>query len=272
MMVDMHTHTTASDGSLTPEELVKKADSIGLKAVGITDHDTINGVNEAIEAAKSLEIEVIAGVELGVDFKVKGTHILGYFNHENYSGINTYFEWILEKRHERNRKMIDSLNKAGYEITIEEMYLKAAGGTPGRPHLAKCLIEKGYAVDVNEAFEKILLQKNIYVHREKTSPESAISEILKNKGVPVLAHPVYMDREGMFEDGIRMLVEMGIMGLEVLHCDHEEADTLKYMKAAAQYGLIMTGGSDFHGANKDNAFLGKPPVDDCYYHRLKEIL
>lgn len=271
-MVDLHTHTTASDGSLTPTELVKKAESIGLTAVGITDHDTIGGVDEAINAGKFLNVEVLAGVELGVDFKVKGTHILGYFSHENYININSYFDWILEKRHVRNRKMIKNLNSAGYEISLEEMYEKAAGGTPGRPHLAKCLIEKGYAADVKEAFDNILLQKNIYVHREKTTPESAIEEILKNKGIPVLAHPVYMDRAGKFEEGISVLVDMGLRGIEILHCDHNAADTKKYMAAAKQYGLIMTGGSDFHGANKDNAFLGQPEVGDNYYYKLAELL
>lgn len=271
-MVDLHAHTTASDGSLSPEELVRKAESLGLTAIGITDHDTIGGVGEAIETGKTLNIEVVAGVELGVDFKVKGTHILGYFSHANYLGINSYFDWILEKRHDRNRKMIESLNKAGYHVTLEEMYEKAAGGTPGRPHLAKCLIEKGYATDVNEAFEKILLQKNIYVHREKTTPESAISEILRNKGIPVLAHPVYMDRAGLFEESIKELVEKGIRGIEVFHCDHNETDSAKYMEAAKGYNLIVTGGSDFHGANKDNAFLGKPEVDDRYFYKLLELL
>ncbi|HPQ47326.1 MAG TPA: PHP domain-containing protein [Clostridia bacterium] len=271
-MIDLHTHTTASDGSLTPEELVIKAHTMGLKAVGITDHDTIGGVEQAIEAGRGLDIEVVAGVELGVDYKVKGTHILGYFSHGNYKGINSYFDWILERRHERNRRMIESLQKAGFDITLKEMYEKAAGGTPGRPHLAKCLIEKGYASDVNEAFEKILLRKDIYVHREKTTPVSAIEEILKNHGVPVLAHPVYMDRVGLFEESIRELVGMGLMGIEAFHSDHNEADSEKYLKAAREYNLVVTGGSDFHGANKDNAFLGKPQVDDSYLDGLLRLL
>lgn len=271
-MVDLHAHTKASDGSLSPSELVEKADSLGLIAIGITDHDTISGLAEAFKTGKTLDIEVVAGVELGVDYEGNETHILGYFSEENYKKISSYFDWILEKRHERNRMLINNLNKAGYDVTFEQMYVKAAGGTPGRPHLAKCLIEKGYAEDVNEAFEKILLRKDIFIPREKTKPESAISEILKNGGVPVLAHPVYMDQEGLFEKTLKHFIDMGLRGIEAFHSDHTETDTDKYLIAAKEYKLIVTGGSDFHGANKDNAFLGQPPVDDRYYHSLLEVL
>lgn len=272
MMVDMHTHTTASDGSLSPDELVGTAARMGLEAVGITDHDTIGGVEEAIEAGRKYGIGILAGVELGVDHEGKETHILGYFSHLNYKRINGYFDWILEKRHERNRKLVQNLNKKGYDVSVEEMYEKAAGGTPGRPHLAKCLIEKGYAKDINEVFEKILLHRDIYVPREKTKPESAIREILTNGGIPVLAHPVYMDRDGIFESSLKLFVEMGLRGIEAFHCDHSTKDTEKYLRAAGQYDLIITGGSDFHGVNKDNARLGEPAVDNKYYHGLLELL
>lgn len=271
-MVDLHIHTTASDGSLTPEQVVAKASVKKLKAIAITDHDTINGVSKALTAAKKHSIIVVPGVEFGVDYKVKETHILGYFSPENYMGINRYFEWILEKRHERNRQLIKNLNRAGYEVTLQEMYEKADGGTPGRPHLAKCLIEKGYAKTVNETFDRILLTKEIYVPREKTSPGSVITEILNNKGVPVLAHPVYLDKAGMFETAIREFMGFGLLGIEVIHTDHSEADIIKYKKFAYDNGLIMTGGSDFHGANKDNAFIGLPEVNDNYFDKLMALL
>ncbi len=271
-MVDLHIHTTASDGSLTSEQVVLAAAKRKLKAVAITDHDTINGVAKGLVAGEQHGVAVVPGVEFGVDYKVKETHILGYFSKENYMGIKQYFDWILEKRHERNRMLISNLNKAGYEITIEEMYKKADGGTPGRPHLAKCLIEKGYAANVNETFNKILLRKDIYVPREKTSPESVISEILNKKGVPVLAHPVYLDKEGMFETAIGEFMELGLSGIEVIHSDHSEADSHKYMSFAKKNNLIMTGGSDFHGANKDNAYIGKPCVDDKFFDELNSCL
>lgn len=271
-MVDLHIHTTASDGSLTPEQVVAKASLKKLKAIAITDHDTINGVANALTAAKKHNIIVVPGVEFGVDYKVKETHILGYFSPEKYMGIKKYFEWILEKRHERNRQLIKNLNRAGYEVTLQEMYEKADGGTPGRPHLAKCLIEKGYAKTVNESFDNILLTEEIYVPREKTSPDSVIKEILNNKGIPVLAHPVYLDKADMFETAIREFMELGLMGMEVIHTDHDEADIMKYKKFANDNGLIMTGGSDFHGANKDNAFIGLPEVNDDYFDKLMALL
>ncbi|MCD6321596.1 MAG: PHP domain-containing protein [Clostridiales bacterium] len=271
-MIDLHIHTTASDGSLTPEQVVLAAAKIKLKAMAITDHDTINGVAEGLATGEQHGIVVVPGVEFGADYKGKETHILGYFSKENYRRIKKYFDWILEKRHKRNRMMISNLNKAGYEITVEEMYKKASGGTPGRPHLAKCLIEKGYAANVNETFNKILLRKDIYVPREKTSPESVISEILDKKGVPVLAHPVYLDKEGMFETAIEEFMELGLAGIEVIHSDHSEADSRKYMNFAKNNNLIMTGGSDFHGANKDNAFIGKPYVDDKFFKELNRRL
>lgn len=271
-MVDLHIHTTASDGSLTPQQVVAEASAKKLKAIAITDHDTINGVSEGLEVAKKHNVIVIPGVEFGVDYKVKETHILGYFSPENYIGIKRYFDWILEKRHERNRQLIKNLNKAGFEISLQEMYEKADGGTPGRPHLAKCLIEKGYASNVNESFDNILLRKGIYVPREKTSPESVMTEILNNKGIPVLAHPVYLDNADMFETAIREFMELGLMGIEVIHTDHSETDIKKYKEFAIENGLIMTGGSDFHGSNKDNAFIGIPEVDDIYLDKLMILL
>ncbi|MDX1359021.1 MAG: hypothetical protein R3232_09345, partial [Clostridia bacterium] len=153
-------------------------------------------------------------------------------------------------------------------ITIGEMYEKAGGGTPGRPHLAKCLIEKGYAADVNETFDKILLRKDIFVPREKTTPESVIYEILKNRGIPVMAHPVYLEQEGTFETTIGEFMELGLRGIEVIHSDQSKEDTGRYIDFARGNGLIMTGGSDFHGANKDNAFIGLPEVSDDYYLNL----
>ncbi|MFO7611305.1 MAG: PHP domain-containing protein [Clostridia bacterium] len=271
-MVDLHIHTTASDGSVNPGKLVEMALERGLSAIAVTDHDTIGGVEQALEAGRRLGLPVVPGVELGVDYIARETHILGYFSEKNYLGINRYFNWILEKRHERNRSLINNLTRAGFDISLEEMYEKAGDGTPGRPHLAKCLIENGYASDVNEAFDKILLREDIYIPREKTTPESAIREIAANNGIAVLAHPVYLDREGLFETALSDFMDMGLGGIEVFHTDHDEADTVKFLKAAKKNNLVITGGSDFHGANKENAFLGLPQVDDSFYRRLMELL
>ena len=271
-MIDLHMHTTASDGSLTPRQLVEASIEKNLLAIAITDHDTINGVEEGLEVGKELGIGMVPGVEFGTDYMDTETHILGYFSVGNYMGIKKYFDWILNKRHERNGLMIKNLNAAGYDITIEEMYEKADGGTPGRPHMAKCLIEKGYAADVNETFNKILLRNDIFVPREKTSPESVISEILHNHGVPVLAHPVYLDEVNLFETAMNEFMGMGLTGIEIIHSDHSISDTEKYIEFAKKNNLIMTGGSDFHGANKDNAHIGLPFVEDELYYGLMDNL
>ncbi len=271
-MIDLHIHTTASDGSLAPEEIVKKAVDIGLSAIAVTDHDTIDGVAKALEAGREQGMPVIPGVELGVDFESSELHILGYFNEKTYSKIEGYFEWILQKRHERNRRLVSNLNNAGFDVSVERMYEKAAGGTPGRPHLAACLVESGHATDIKDAFDRILLRDDIFVPREKTGPADAICEIIENGGIPVFAHPVYEDREGRFESTASALMDMGIMGIEAFHSDHTRLDTEKYLKYARANNLVITGGSDFHGANKDDAVLGRPKVEDKYYHNLVEKL
>ncbi|MBN2557564.1 MAG: PHP domain-containing protein [Clostridia bacterium] len=126
-MVDLHIHTTASDGSVKPGKLVEMALEMGLSAIAVTDHDTIGGVAEALEAGRRLGLPVVPGVELGVDYIARETHILGYFNERNYLGINRYFNWILEKRHERNKSLIHNLNRAGFDVSLDEMYEKAGG-------------------------------------------------------------------------------------------------------------------------------------------------
>jgi hypothetical protein len=257
---------------MTPAGIVGKAVELGLSAIAVTDHDTVDGVEEALEAGEKAGIPVVPGVEIGVDHESRELHILGYFPESSYSGIRGYFGWILKKRDERNTILVANLNRAGFDVSIEEMYEKAAGGTPGRPHLAACLVEKGYAGDIGEAFDNILLRDDIFVPREKTGPENAVAEILENNGIPVFAHPVYEDRGGMFEKTAAALVEMGVKGIEVFHTDHEAEDTAKYLEYAKRNNLVITGGSDFHGANKEDAALGRPPVDDIYHRLLLERL
>ncbi len=261
-MIDLHVHTTASDGSLSPTLIVKEAAKLGITHLGIADHDTVNGIKEALEAGEKYGVTVIPCVELGTDYEGMETHILGYFRPDNFHNIEHYFEWILQKRFHRNEQMIRNLQKAGYLITIKEVMEKANGGTPGRPHIAKILIEKGYCSDINEAFNKILLRHDIYIKREKTTPESAIKEILKAGGIPVCAHPVYLDEKGLFEKAIALFITYGLKGIEVYHCAHKERHEKKYRKAAKKYKLIMTGGSDFHGENKDGVTLGGVRVPD----------
>jgi len=261
-MIDLHTHTTASDGSLTPKEIVLKAKQIGITILGITDHDTINGVEKAIKIGRENGIKIIPGVELGTDYNNFETHILGYFNENNYKNIKDYFDWILEKRYLRNLQMIQNLQNANFDITIEEVLKKADGGTPGRPHIAQLLVEKGYANSIGETFNKILLRKDIFIKREKTTSESAIKAILKAGGIPVFAHPIYLDKENKFEEALKNFISYGLQGIEVFHSDHTKRHTKKYIKSAKVNNLLITGGSDFHGENKDGVLLGGVKVDN----------
>ncbi|MCK5812031.1 MAG: PHP domain-containing protein [Clostridiales bacterium] len=271
-MIDLHVHTTASDGSLSPALVVKEAARLGITHLGIADHDTVNGIKEALDAGKLYGVNIIPAVELGTDYEGMETHILGYFRPDNYMNINHYFKWILQKRFYRNEQMIKNLQNAGFSITIEEVMKKANKGTPGRPHIAKILIEKGYCNDINDAFNKILLREDIYIKREKTSPKSAIKEILKAGGIPVVAHPVYLEESNLFEKTISLFLTYGLKGIEVYHCDHKVYHEKKYAKVAKKYKLLMTGGSDFHGENKEGVELGSVNVpDELVIELLKEL-
>ncbi len=271
-MIDLHVHTTASDGSLSPALIVKEAANLGITHLGIADHDTVNGIEEALKVGKKYGVTIIPAVELGTDYEEMETHILGYFRPDNYKNINHYFDWILQKRFQRNEQMIKNLQYAGFEITIEEVMKKANGGTPGRPHIAKILIEKGYCNDISDAFNKILLRKDIYIKREKTTPESAIKEILKAGGIPVLAHPVYLEESGLFEKALSLFLTYGLKGIEVYHCDHKEHHEKKYKEVAIKNKLLMTGGSDFHGENKEGVELGSVKVpNELVINLIKEL-
>ncbi|MBN2852022.1 MAG: PHP domain-containing protein [Clostridia bacterium] len=271
-MIDLHTHTTASDGSLTPEQLVKKAKLLGITHLGITDHDSINGVGDALSAGEKYGVTIVPGVELGTDYLKTETHILGYFNKQNYMNIKPYFDWILEKRDQRNLQLIENLQHAGFSVSIEEVMKKADGGTPGRPHIAQLLIEKGYVMNIDDAFSSILLREDIYVKREKTTPKSAIQEIVKAGGIPVLAHPVYLDMENEFENALTLFISYGLKGIEVYHSDHKKEHEDKYMSAANKYHLLMTGGSDYHGDNKDKVILGGVKVPEHLVFDLLQAL
>jgi predicted metal-dependent phosphoesterase TrpH len=190
--IDLHTHTTASDGSMTPAELVRHAFYKGLAAVAVTDHDTLNGVEEALEEGKRLGIEVIAGVEISVSFTPE-MHLLGYFFHGYHSSILKTLEELQEKREQRNPRIVNKLNELGFDITMSEVNSLAAGGIVGRPHIARAMIDKGYVASIEEAFDKYLASgRPAYFKKDKLTPAEGISEITRAGGVPVLAHPIYL--------------------------------------------------------------------------------
>lgn len=255
--IDLHTHTKASDGSMQPSELVRYAKHKGLKAIAITDHDTTGGLHEAIQEGKKLGLEVIPGIEISADF-IPEMHILGYFLTGDYSGIAETLAGLRIKREERNPRIIKKLNEMGFSITMDEVLAKSSGGVTGRPHIAKVLIEKGYAVSIEEAFEKLLGSgRPAYFKKEKLDPCQCIREILAAGGLPVLAHPVYLNMEyGRLDVLLSELAKAGLKGIEAYYTDNTGVQTEKFLALADRHDLLVTGGSDFHGSFKPDIDIG----------------
>ncbi|KXG75816.1 PHP domain-containing protein [Thermotalea metallivorans] len=254
MIIDMHVHSTASDGVLSPSEIIHWAVRLGLKGVAITDHDTVDGIQEAIVAAREYDHFIfIPGIEFSTQQDDHEIHILGYFIDHLHQDILQLTEKIKEDRLQRGIKMIKKLAEIGYEVTFEEVLSLSQDGVVGRPHIGRLLVKKGYVASVQEAFDKLLDKgKAAYVERFKLTPYDAIDTIKKGKGIPVLAHPGLIDRKVNILDIIRN----GIQGIEVYHSKHGEADTAYCLNLAKNHGLLVTGGSDYH----DTFIAGKPAI------------
>lgn len=274
-MIDLHVHTTASDGTYTPSEVVDLAKKIGLTAVAITDHDTVNGLDEAKDQAQKIGIEFIDGIEISADFEIE-MHILGYFiNPKDRSLLNALN--ILESfREERNPKIVKKLQLMGYKITMEEVISAANGNIIGRPHIAKVLVDKGYFSNTKEVFDKLLSYgKPAYVKKDKLHPKDAIEIIKGSGGISILAHPhkfLYLDDS--IENILIELMDYGLDGIEAIHSEHSIQEKNRLMEVAEKLSLIITGGSDFHGKNKEDIHLGTGKnniaISDEILERLKE--
>jgi 3',5'-nucleoside bisphosphate phosphatase len=255
--IDLHTHSTVSDGSLSPEELVRHAKAAGLSAIALTDHDTIAGVEEAVKEGLSIGIEVIAGVEISVDYKPE-MHILGYFFNNSSENLNETLKKLRENRTERNPKIIRKLNELGFNLTIEEVEAEAKGSVVGRPHIAMVLVKKGYVRSTEDAFERFLAGgRPAYFKKDKLGPEEGIHAILNGGGVPVLAHPIFLGL-GLKELDVLLgdLKKAGLKGIEALYVENTTDDTGNLLRLALKHNLLVTGGSDFHGNFKANIEIG----------------
>ncbi|AEH44935.1 PHP domain protein [Thermodesulfatator indicus DSM 15286] len=258
-IVDLHTHSTASDGTLTPIDLVKEAKNINLIAIALTDHDTVAGLKDAQNMAEKLEIAFVPGVEISVKFQGPGhCHILGYFIDYENSVLKETLASLHEARAKRNILMIEKLKSLGIDISIEELKKMAGGGEIGRPHMAKILVQKGVVKDFDEAFEKYLAKgKPAYVPKARLEAEEAIKIIHQAGGLVSLAHPYYL---GLDEDSlIRYVAELknkGLDAIEAYYTDHDESYTQFCLELAKKFSLLITGGSDFHGENKPEIKLG----------------
>lgn len=255
-MLDLHIHTTASDGSLTPTQVVQLARKKGFSLIAVTDHDTMGGVAEALETGKKYNVDVVPGVEIssGVTLEV---HMLGYGMSPDHPVMKAMMEDMRAARVERMERIIENLQKMGVPITVEEVEA-VAGGAIGRPHIAQVLIAHGLVPDVRTAFrEYIGVGAKAYVERRKMTSEQVIANIRDAGGVPVLAHGGLLRiSEVELNQWIDSMAKKGLMGLECYHNAHTPQMERLLRAAAERNGLLVTGGSDFHGASRPDVEMG----------------
>lgn len=256
--IDLHTHSTASDGTLTPYEVVKKAKEAGLTAIALTDHDTLDGLSEAIEAGRQLGIEVVTGIEFSVDGDC-AIHMLGLDFNINCPKIKNELAHLLEQRNLRNMKMIEHFNDNGVNITPEDILAESTSIVVGRTQFARALIKKGYISTIPEAFEKYFYPGSPYeeIHREKITPKKAIEIIKASGGKSFVAHLHQMGKsDAELYDLLREYKSYGLDGIEGYYTEYDEDMGNRFRKMAKDLDLILSGGSDFHGNNKIGHMIG----------------
>ena len=258
-LVDLHIHSTASDGKYKPTEIIAKAAGLGLKVVSLTDHDSIEGIAPAIEAVKAFpDLTFIPGVEISTDLPDGEAHILGYFIDYTDPDFKKELEKFRDSRTGRGRRMVEKLNGLGIKIDWARVQEIAGDGAIGRPHVAQAMLEKGYIKTFEEAFDKYIGHGGpAYVEREKMTPEEAVKLILRAKGIPVLAHPFTVKDPAAM---VKNLKKVGLMGIEAYYKDNTPAATQNSLKLAKRYGLIATGGTDYHGINDNEVMMGGTEV------------
>ena len=257
-LVDLHIHTTASDGTVPPREVVAMARALALAAIAITDHDTVSGVPEAAAAGKALGVEVIPGVEMSSDYRGRDTHILGLFVDPDAPSLTEALAWARDRRRERNEKIVAAMAADGLPISMEALRADDPDAVLGRPHLAGWLVKNGLAADVGDAFRRFLDRgRPYYLPRERMRLDRAAAAIVSAGGVAVIAHPFHYGFDADVLDGfIRAATDAGCRALEAYYPEHTPAQQAAALALADRYGLAVSGGSDFHGARKPAIHMG----------------
>jgi 3',5'-nucleoside bisphosphate phosphatase len=270
-IVDLHTHSTASDGIYSPTELLHQAAEAGLKVQALTDHDSTNGLSEALQAAQTHSIELIPGIELNTDVKGGEVHVLGYFIEYQRTELQSVLSTLRDARVLRGQRMVEKLNEQGLDITWERVR-EIAQGSVGRPHVAEALLEKGYVKSIEEAFDKYIGNgRPGYVPRYKLAPQDAIRLIASANGIPVMAHPLTMPGLDGLRSWLPDLVATGLMGLEVYYGPYTPEQVQSLLTIADEHHLIPTGGTDFHGPGIHPTPLGGRYVPYESVERLKAV-
>ncbi|MCD8322738.1 MAG: PHP domain-containing protein [Oscillospiraceae bacterium] len=256
--IDLHIHTTASDGTDAPQAIVELAHTLGLRAIAVTDHDSVAGIAEAQTAGKALGVEVIAGIEISADYRGNRAHILGYFIDPASPALAPAVNWAVNEREARNEKIVGAMEADGFDISLEALRQAYPDAVLGRPHMAEWLMKKGYVSSVKEAFDRYLGDGMPYYRpRERMPMAQAMEVIAQAGGVPVLAHPFqYGYDEAERTAFIRAAIEAGCQGLEAYYSEHSPVQRQWLLDAAAEYGLKVSGGSDYHGSRKPHIQMG----------------
>jgi 3',5'-nucleoside bisphosphate phosphatase len=258
-MIDLHTHSTCSDGTLSPTELVREAKKSGLTHLSLTDHDTAEGVAEARAEAGIQGLSFMGGLEISAEHQPGTLHVLGYGFDESDAALSERLEYVRRCRAERNPKIAENLRALGMDVRMEEVKAVSGHGLVGRPHFAKVLLDKGYVPSLQEAFDRYLAKgRPAYVDKVRLSPEESLAVIREAGGVAVLAHPLQLKvgRGGELEAVVKRLADLGLQGMECYYRNHSAEDTEALVALARTCGLVATGGSDFHGANRPGIRLG----------------
>ena len=259
MAVDLHAHSTASDGSDPPARLIELAAEAGLRSLAITDHDTQEGLPEAMAAAEGTDLEVIPGVELSLEYDQGGMHLLVLWLPRGPGPLQDRFAALREGRDERNLAIVERLTSIGLPVTIEEVEEEAGGGSVGRPHIAAVMMARGYVPDIRTAFDLWLGKgRPAYVGRPRLDPGDAIRLARESGGVPVLSHPhtLGITTASEMADLLTHLVEAGLVGLEAIYSVYRRHERDGYSHLARRFGLVPSGGSDYHGTYKPGLSLG----------------
>jgi predicted metal-dependent phosphoesterase TrpH len=265
--VDLHTHTTASDGTLTPAELLQKAHDLDVRYLGIADHDSTAGYDAVLPLQSQFpKTQLIPSIEINAE-GAGACHILGYFLDMQHEGLQRQLSLHREMRRTRARTMVEKLQQMGIAIEFARVEALARGGSVGRPHIADALMEKGVVRTRQEAFDRFLKKgAPIYVPGDSPSAEEAIQLIRKAGGVPVLAHPFYYTSDSIVQE----LVNFGLMGIEAYYPEHSRSLTQRYVEMAQQFHLVVTGGSDFHGPKTGRTSLACVDVPEAVIDALRE--
>jgi len=246
MRIDLHTHTTASDGLLDPAALVRAAQAAGVGILAVADHDSTDGVDPATAEGRRVGVEVVPAVELNTDVPGAEVHILGYCLDHHLPWFERLLARLRDGRLHRAERMVEKLAALGLPVPMTRVLAFAGGGAVGRPHVARALVEAGYITDTAEAFTRYIGRNGpAYVERLKVTPAQAVEIIRRAGGVPVLAHPGWLGDDSMVGD----LLAAGLEGIEAYHPDHTPGMVERYLQVAREHALIVTGGTDFHGGD-----------------------